>query len=494
MKHIHLIRESRGRISFLTLILIVSLAALIPVALIGWTEVYQGFVEHSPPVITILEQPRGIGKAPVRLIIKVEDTGAGIDEVVVRATQKDKTREIERRSSGGAKSQTLTLHFPGQESGFEEGSVKFEIRAFDRTLWNNRGEKTLELPVDYRAPIVEVLSAQHNARVGGSQLLLYRAVDETLALSGVKVGKEVFLGYPARLLDADLQDKDLYGVIYAIPFETAEGQPPQIRAFAEDAVGNATLKGFYSRETERKIRPRKINISPACMRSQVHPLAERVWERLQEYLHSGGEEFTFSTAPGSPERHMEEFKLLNENLRSLDDTRFKQSMLESRFQRYWQQEFLAQSGTIRFGSGERLVYFADDQVLSDQVHYGYFYRERIAEQEVVAANGGVVALISSNTIYGSVVILDHGLGLFSLYGNLGKILVGKGDRVQIGDTLGTTGSTGLTCERGVLFEVRVQGVPVEPAEWLSKAWYNDHIDRKIQALKQLLGITHVQPF
>ncbi|MCB0329417.1 MAG: M23 family metallopeptidase [Bdellovibrionales bacterium] len=486
-------RDQRGRISITVILIVVIVAAFVPVAVLGWQEIYQGFLERSQPIISI-EKPRGIGKAPVRLVIDFEDNGAGLDEIVVRVTQKGITRELERQSLGGAAKKSVTLHLPGRESGFEEGVVQFQVRAFDRSLWSNTTEENFDLTVDYRSPAIEVLSDQHNARVGGVQLLIYRAVDETLSISGVKVGRETFIGYPARLLDTDLQDTDLFAVVYAIPLRSGNGESPTPKVFADDAVGNTQLVDFYSKETERKLRPRKVELSDTCLRSQVHPLAEQSLAVLTDLLAPGEERYQFQTGAGSPARYLEEFKLLNEDLRPVNDSRLATVTKGTRYQRYWDQAFLAQAGTVRYGSGERLAFFGAGRVISDLPHIGYFYRERFAGQEVVAANSGIVVLAAAEGVYGQTIVIDHGLGVFSIYGHLSKIDVARGDTVEIGDIIGEMGKTGLICESGVFYQMRVQGVPVEPAEWLSRAWFNDHIEGKVRRVKQLLGITTPSAF
>ena len=169
--------EEFGRVSAVAVIFVVVIAALVPVAVIGWQEVYQQLIEVSPPKIEFIEKPRGVGIAPARLVIKFTDKDAGLDGVIVRAIQSGKERVIKETNQLGGKSEfTLTILLQGREDGLREGPLQIQIRAFDRSLWSNRAEKVLDYMVDYRRPIIEVLSEQHNGQVGGSQLLLYRAV------------------------------------------------------------------------------------------------------------------------------------------------------------------------------------------------------------------------------------------------------------------------------------------------------------------------------
>jgi murein hydrolase activator len=86
---------------------------------------------------------------------------------------------------------------------------------------------------------------------------------------------------------------------------------------------------------------------------------------------------------------------------------------------------------------------------------------------VRAVHDGTVAFADVFTGFGRLVIVDHGGQTFSLYGNLKDIAVARGSRVLGGDTLGSVGvaATGAT---GLYFELRVDGHPVDPLQWLKK--------------------------
>lgn len=86
---------------------------------------------------------------------------------------------------------------------------------------------------------------------------------------------------------------------------------------------------------------------------------------------------------------------------------------------------------------------------------------------VEAIHDGTVAFADTFTGFGRLVIVDHGGQTFSLYGNLRDLAVTRGDRVQRGAAIGSAGvaATGAT---GLYFELRVDGRPVDPLQWLKK--------------------------
>jgi len=87
---------------------------------------------------------------------------------------------------------------------------------------------------------------------------------------------------------------------------------------------------------------------------------------------------------------------------------------------------------------------------------------------VYAANHGRVALAEKTQVRGNLVILDHGLGVYTAYAHLSEIKVAPDQMVQQGEIIGRVGSTGLVTGPHLHWEVVVGGVPVEPLEWTQR--------------------------
>src|SRR4030095_7635495 len=81
---------------------------------------------------------------------------------------------------------------------------------------------------------------------------------------------------------------------------------------------------------------------------------------------------------------------------------------------------------------------------------------------VLAANTGRVALVAEHFFAGRNVILDHGLGLFTLYFHLTEARVARGELVTGGQVIGTVGATGRVTGAHLHFAVLLNGARVDP--------------------------------
>jgi murein DD-endopeptidase MepM/ murein hydrolase activator NlpD len=85
---------------------------------------------------------------------------------------------------------------------------------------------------------------------------------------------------------------------------------------------------------------------------------------------------------------------------------------------------------------------------------------------IVAVASGEVLRAERYGGYGLAVILGHGFGVETLYGHCRQLLVKVGDRVEAGDLIARVGSTGRSTGPHLHFEVRLDGVPVDPLPYL----------------------------
>lgn len=83
--------------------------------------------------------------------------------------------------------------------------------------------------------------------------------------------------------------------------------------------------------------------------------------------------------------------------------------------------------------------------------------------------GKVIYAGQTSTGYGKHIIIDHGDNVTSLYGHLDKILVYKGEKVEINDVIGKMGNTGWSTGPHLHFQINVFGIPVNPRTFVGQS-------------------------
>ena len=141
----------------------------------------------------------------------------------------------------------------------------------------------------------------------------------------------------------------------------------------------------------------------------------------------------------------------------------------------WSEPFLqlSRSKVEAFFADERTYYY-QGEVIDRQTHQG-FDLASLARSPVEAANTGKVVWAGYLGIYGNCVVIDHGMGLMSLYGHLSSISVSRGEQVRQGQSLGRTGRSGLAGGDHLHFGMFLHGVQINPLEFWDPSWVRKHI-------------------
>lgn len=99
------------------------------------------------------------------------------------------------------------------------------------------------------------------------------------------------------------------------------------------------------------------------------------------------------------------------------------------------------------------------------MHEGLDFMAEVGTPIYAAANG-IVAQAENTPDYGNIVKVDHGSGLETRYAHALRLLVKVGDRVEKGQVIAEVGSTGRSTGAHLHFEVRLNGVALDPRKYL----------------------------
>jgi murein DD-endopeptidase MepM/ murein hydrolase activator NlpD len=100
-----------------------------------------------------------------------------------------------------------------------------------------------------------------------------------------------------------------------------------------------------------------------------------------------------------------------------------------------------------------------------QMHEGMDISNRIGTPVITSADG-VVSGITNDWAYGKTMVISHGFGMVTRYSHLNKALVKVGQKVKRGDKIAEVGATGKTTGPHLHYEVRLNGVPVNPKRYI----------------------------
>lgn len=322
-------------------------------------------------------------------------------------------------------------------------------------------EKTLTLPVRFTPPRLEARSPQPDvAKQGGSGVVLY-ASDENAVRHGVRIGTWEFPGSPLPGQDG------VFFVFYGVPYLVDQGLA-DIKLFAADALGNEAERTFLQRYDPRVIPDDDI------------ALDDRFLGRVVPEI--------LAATPSLKEKGnlLEDYLQINRDLRKENEQGLVELAKKSRPELLWHGPFRQlPNGGVMAGFAEKRTYVYGGQEVDTQYHLGYDLAST-QRAPVPAAQSGVVVLAEHYGIYGNTVILDHGYGLQSLYSHLSSFSVKVGDSVTQGQSLGTTGITGLAGGDHLHFGIVIHGLQVDPLEWLDANWIKTRIAAKLDPAFKVL--------
>ena len=192
----------------------------------------------------------------------------------------------------------------------------------------------------------------------------------------------------------------------------------------------------------------------------------------------------------STEIPTEHFKIINEDIRAENEkliyeitTQINKTKLIEDFSI---SPFLPLKGSANVATfGDHRKYYYQDSLVSEATHFGLDLAS-VKTAPIILSNYGEVALKDNLGVYGEVVIVDHGLGLYSLYSHCSSIRVNVGDVLDRGNIIANTGVTGLVLGDHLHFGLYVQGVPIRPEELMDKQSIKSNISDVITNAKQLI--------
>jgi murein DD-endopeptidase MepM/ murein hydrolase activator NlpD len=316
-----------------------------------------------------------------------------------------------------------------QVEDLDDGQHVLRLTFTDTSAWSHSTSVEVPIRLDLRTPIVSILSPERiwESRQGDT-LLVFARVDKPV----VRAELEIPIGnsgrprrVPGSFFEAAPQ---VYCLLRPIDIETPPGEYSD-RFYFFDAAGNEALLTQRTKILARPIADGEVRLTEAI-------LAKIRCRNLEE----------------------------QERLRRLNDEQIARKTSQLTEERVFRGPF------IRPAAGKWTSPYGQNRKYDGKVwhrHLGMDLAD-VAGAPVRAANEGIVAVAEPLGIYGNCVILDHGRGIFSLYGHNSVLRVRTGERVAKNQVIAIQGDTGLAGGIHLHFAVIVGTVYVAPDIFIQK--------------------------
>jgi peptidase M23-like protein len=448
-------RQSHTKV-FLVLILWLLLLAVGSVSYLGWRQSVRAVKVVGPP-------PKLLGhKTP--FVVGLQAARGHIIGAEVRLVQAGKTVTVAKLEAPQGQRVDLPVAFEATAVGLREGSASVEVRARD-DFWrplrvDDRPVGTFPITIDLTPPKIEILASTQYVSNGGVGLVAFRV--EGASKSEVTAGTLSLPSFPIGP-----PERGARVVLIALPWNFTPGTPIAIRA--EDEAQNVANRGIPFEFKPRRFPHDRIQIRDSFLETKVPELLPQ-------------------RSPSQP--LIDGFLVINRDQRKQAEEEKRRIGAKTADTPLWEGPFEQPRNTKVFSNfAETRTYIYQGREIDEQVHFGYDLAST-KQSPVPAANKGVIAFAGPLTIYGNAVVIDHGLGLQTLYGHLSSIDVKPGDHVDKGQELGRSGSTGLALGDHLHYEMLVHGISVTPLEWWDAKWIRDHVNLplKTAGLPEVAGL------
>jgi murein DD-endopeptidase MepM/ murein hydrolase activator NlpD len=423
---------------------------------------------RQPGPDIVLTQPTASVGQSTPLDVSVAAPGGALSSLEIAIEQNGARHVITTLEQAGAQPDAtgrLTVRKTIGKSEWPElktGAARIVVRAARPVLFGLRqsaSEVVRDVQVRLEPPRVEILSTHHYINQGGAEFVVYRATPADVE-TGVRVGDQTYPGLPGA--GAGLTGDAMRVAFFALLHD----QDPNatFTVFARDSAGNEATAALEHRVFPKAFQKSRIEINDKFLQ-QVVPAIAATTPDMQ-----------LSTAPNDL---VTSFVKINRDLRARNAQTLVELSKKTSPQMLWKDAFQPLvNAAVEAKFADARTYVHQDKEIDRQTHLGF---DLAVTQHipVIAANRGVVLHAADLGIYGNCVVIDHGLGVQSLYGHLSSIDVKAGDTVEKGQTVGRSGMTGLAAGDHLHFTMLVHGRAVNPVEWWDQKWMQDRVLRKI---------------
>jgi murein DD-endopeptidase MepM/ murein hydrolase activator NlpD len=422
--------------------------------------------EQNKPKVSFLSNKYWNLKNKIK--IKIEDE-SGIKYYKILFLDGNNKIVLEEKilNSNFLKSKIVELNPPKLDIFYKGNDVKIKVIAIDNSKWNflngNKSSNIFDIKIDKQNPTANVLRNSRYIKRGGSAVVTVQIEDENLAKAYIVFNNKI------KFILTPFYKDNYYVSLIAWPVNIKKFN--RIKLVAIDKAKNKTVVKVPIYIQKMKIKNDIIKIS-------------------EKFITNVSMNVLKKSKLDIPNNLIDTFLKQNDHLRS-KNVAFLRDLGQNKMD-YTKQDSLKINYFKRLrGSltvavfAEKRSYIYNNKKIDEQWHLGMDWA-KVKHTTIKSSNDGKVIFNDYLGIYGDTIIIDHGLGLASLYAHTNNTYVQEGQTVYKNTKLATTGTSGAVLGDHLHFGILIQGIEVDPIEWMDRRWIKSRISNILkQTIKDI---------
>jgi len=427
---------------------------------------FSSMFERNVPVVTMETNGYWNLKKPLALNIS-DESGVKSYKITLKNSKETTTLEYEQLITP-QKELTLEVKPPRSAYAMKDKTIEIIVEANDVSKWNflagNSVRKVFKLQIDKKRPQLSIVSNSYKISRGGSALVIFKLDDANIDEFYIQGNhKKKFIAQPFY--------KDGYYISLLAWPVVDEGFKATI--IATDLAGNVSKEYVPLYLKQRKYRVSKIKLSDKFLKGKIADLAE-------EFVETQG-----------VENSLEQFKIINEDVRAKNEVVIQKitskvtvdKMIKS-FK--MNKMYPLKNAAVVASFGDHRRYYYEGEKVSEAYHLGLDLASN-AMAAIKPQNAGTIVFADDNGLYGNMLAVSYGLGLYSIFGHCSSFKVNIDDEITKREVIANTGKSGYAMGDHLHFGVLVQGIEVRPQEWMDKQWIKLNIHDVIKSAKKIIN-------
>lgn len=428
--------------------LVFSLIIIISVAFVGYLYLSPAFEQNKPKIDSKQDIYWNL-KSKLNINLS-DESGIKYYKVTYKDGQNDVVLNQEVFETI-RKEITIDINPPKLDVFYKGKDTILNIEVVDNSKWNffdgNKMIKNINIHIDSKKPVANVLSNSRYIQRGGSAVVVVKVEDDNLQ------DKYISFNDLHRFELIPYKEDGYYVALVAWPIFIEEFS--RVNLIAIDRANNKTITKIPFYIQKKKIKIDNIKLNKRFIKNVSASVLEQSFEEIPENLE---DIFVYSNT-----------KLRDKNLKKLEKIALD-SMKNENITSFNIKAFKRLRGSKTVANfAERRHYYLDDTKINEAWHLGIDWAS-VKGAPIRTSNNGEVIFQEYLGLYGNTIVVDHSMGLSSLYAHTSIQKVSLSDKVKANQIIANTGATGAVFGDHLHFGILIQGIEVNPIEWMDKNW------------------------